>query len=137
MALPVRFREAVQAACEGRMVVTIDVVDRCLLLYPVIEWESVQGRLEDLANIDSAARTVQRLLIGHATDLEIDGNGRLRLPTLLRDHAGLEKTIKLVGLGNKIEVWSEAAWSEGMSRWVGSDDVRALASQASVSGLRL
>ena len=137
LALPVRFREAVAAACEGHLVVTIDVADPCLLLYPLPEWNLVQDRLESLANVGSGARTIQRLLIGHATDAELDGNGRLRLPNELRGHAGLEKQLKLVGQGNKIEIWSEPAWAEGMSRWQGSQAVSALTQGDELAGLRL
>jgi MraZ protein len=137
LALPVRFREAVVAACAGNMVVTIDASDACLLLYPLSEWEVVQRHLEALANVGAAARTLQRLLIGHATDLALDGNGRVRLPSVLREHAGLDRQITLVGQGNKIEVWSDAAWAAGMSRWVGSEAVRSLAEGETLAGLRL
>ena len=137
LALPVRYRETVRSASAGQVVVTIDVADNCLLLYPLNEWEVVQRHVESLANVGNAARTVQRLLIGHATDVELDANGRLRLPTLLREHAGLHKQITLVGQGNKIEIWSEAAWTEGMSTWVGSEAAQTLAEAESLTGLRL
>jgi len=84
MALPTRSRETLQLVAEGKLVVTIDMRERCLLLYPLPEWEVVQRKLEDLSNINPQARLLQRLLIGHATDLELDANGRILLPAMLR-----------------------------------------------------
>ena len=75
MALPTRNREAMVALSQGKVVVTIDMRERCLLLYPLQEWEIVQRKLEALSNINPEARLLQRLLIGHATDLELDGSG--------------------------------------------------------------
>ena len=118
MALPTRNREVVSAAADGKVVVTIDVREACLLLYPLPEWEVVQRKLEGLSNINQEARLLQRLLIGHATDLEMDGNGRLLLPQMLRDYAGLEKKVVLLGQGNKIEIWSAEHWAERRDHWL-------------------
>ena len=110
LALPTRFRETLQERCGGHMVITIDSRERCLLLYPLPEWEKVQQGLEGLANLKRNARVLQRLLIGHATDVEADGNGRLLIPPPLREHAALSKKVVLLGQGNKIEVWSDELW---------------------------
>ena len=118
MALPARNRDAVTAVSDGNMIVTIDVRERCLLLYPLPEWEVVQRKLESLSNINPEARLLQRLLIGHATDLELDGSGRLLLPGLLRTYAELKKKLVLVGQGNKIEIWSQDKWQESMQGWL-------------------
>jgi MraZ protein len=118
MALPARNREAVHLASAGKVVVTIDMRESCLLLYPLPEWEVVQRKLEALSNINPQARLLQRLLIGHATDLELDSAGRLLLPAMLRDYAELDKKLVLVGQGNKVEIWSERHWQEGMSSWL-------------------
>ena len=118
MALPARNREAVHLASAGKVVVTIDMRESCLLLYPLPEWEVVQRKLEALSNINPQARLLQRLLIGHATDLELDSAGRLLLPAMLRDYAELNKKLVLVGQGNKVEMWSETHWQEGMSSWL-------------------
>ena len=91
MAVPTRFRESVQVVAESKLVVTIDMREKCLLMYPLPEWEVVQGKLEELSNIGEQARLLQRLLIGHATDLELDGSGRILLPKMLREFAGLKK----------------------------------------------
>ena len=117
MALPARYRDAVAVASDGRIVVTIDMRESCLLLYPLAEWELVQGKLENLYNINPQARLLQRLLIGHATDLELDAAGRLLLPSMLRDFGGLKKKLVLVGQGNKIEIWSADHWQQRLDLW--------------------
>ena len=117
MALPARYRDAVAVASDGRIVVTIDMRESCLLLYQLAEWELVQGKLENLYNINPQARLLQRLLIGHATDLELDAAGRLLLPSMLRDFGGLKKKLVLVGQGNKIEIWSADHWQQRLDLW--------------------
>jgi len=117
MALPARYRDAVAVASDGRIVVTIDMRESCLLLYPLAQWELVQGKLENLSNINPQARLLQRLLIGHATDLELDAAGRLLLPSMLRDFGGLKKKLVLVGQGNKIEIWSADHWQQRLDLW--------------------
>lgn len=139
MALPVRFRDSVQAPAAGNqapaageappvqspsggsVVVTINVGERCLLLYPLREWEVVQRKLEALPNMEENTRQLQRLLIGHATDIDVDSQGRILLPAMLRDYGGLEKKLVLVGQGNKIEVWDADHWQERMSVWMAKD----------------
>ena len=122
MALPSRHRETVKLVSEDKIVVTIDMREPCLLLYPLPEWEVVQRKLENLSNIDPEARLLQRLLIGHATDLELDGSGRILLPAMLREYASLTKKLVLVGQGNKIEVWSDGTWRDRMQTWLGESD---------------
>lgn len=124
MALPTRNRESVVAVADGKVVVTIDMRERCLLLYPLPEWEVVQRKLESLSNINPEARLLQRLLIGHATDLELDNSGRILLPSLLREYAELAKKLVLVGQGNKIEIWSHDLWQESMQRWLQESDLK-------------
>ena len=121
MALPARFREAVHIGADGKLVVTIDMRERCLLLYPLPEWEVVQRKLESLANVGARARLLQRLLIGHATDLELDAQGRILLPAMLRDFGNLEKKLVLVGQGNKLEIWSADHWQDRMQSWLAAE----------------
>ncbi len=134
MALPARFREVLTIGAEGKTVVTIDMRETCLLLYPLSEWEVVQRKLESLSNIGADARLLQRLLIGHATDLDLDGQGRILLPAMLRDFGQLEKKIVLVGQGNKIEIWAADHWQERMQSWL-SDEAGLLASSDEFTGL--
>ncbi len=122
MALPTRFRESLRLGCDGNVVVTIDMREKCLLLYPLPEWEIVQRKLEALSNIGEQARLLQRLLIGHATDIEFDGQGRILLPAMLRDFGEFQKKLVLVGQGNKIEIWAADQWQDRMNNWLTSDE---------------
>ncbi|MBU2707327.1 division/cell wall cluster transcriptional repressor MraZ [Zooshikella marina] len=112
LAIPSRYREVLSSHCNGSLVATIDTEEPCLLIYPIDEWEEIQAKIEALPSFNPVARRIQRLLIGHATDLEIDGSGRVLIPPLLRDYAGLEKKVILLGQGKKFELWSELRWSE-------------------------
>lgn len=112
MALPVKYREAIMNICAGQLVMTIDTEERCLLLYPMNEWQIIEKKLEELPSFNPVARRIQRLLIGHATDLELDTSGRILLPQPLRDYAMLDKKVVVLGQGKKFEVWSESHWDE-------------------------
>ena len=124
MALPTRFRDPLCASLNARIVITIDMAERCLLMYPLSEWEVVQQRLEALSNVSSRNRTLQRLLIGHATDVELDGSGRLLVPPMLRDYAELKKKVVCVGQGNKIELWDERCWQARREAWLADETLR-------------
>lgn len=119
MAMPARHRESLLEGCGGRLVVTVDR-DHCLLVYPFPEWEVIESKLVELPSLNKTARVLQRLLIGHATELEMDGQGRILLPTMLREYAGLKKKAVLIGQGKKLEIWDEEAWSESQQEWVAS-----------------
>jgi MraZ protein len=117
MALPTRYRERLMSRCDGHMVVTVDR-DSCLLLYPLPEWEEIERKLVRLPSLNSQARRLQRLLIGHATECELDGSGRILLPLPLREFANLERRIVLIGQGNKFEIWDENIWNERRDDWL-------------------
>jgi MraZ protein len=122
MVMPTRYRERLADTCAGQMVITVDTSDRCLLLYPLPEWELVERKLQKLPSLNKSARRMQRLLIGHATDVELDSAGRLLLPPPLREFAGLEKRAVLIGQSNKFEVWSEELWAASRAEWLAEDD---------------
>ncbi|MDP6189317.1 MAG: division/cell wall cluster transcriptional repressor MraZ [Gammaproteobacteria bacterium] len=111
MAMPVRFRDMFSTVSTGKLVITIDTEEACLMIYPLPEWDLIQAKLEQLPSFNPAARRIQRLLIGHATDVELDGNGRILLPAVLREYAQLDKKAILLGQGKKIELWSESLWN--------------------------
>jgi len=117
MAMPARYRERLLDGCGGRLVVTVDR-DHCLLVYPLPEWEIIESKLIALPSLNKQARLLQRLLIGHATELEMDGHGRILLPTMLRDFAGLKKKAVLIGQGKKLEIWDESTWTENQEGWM-------------------
>ena len=122
MVVPTRYRERLQES-RSSVVLTIDTEERCLLLYPLIAWEEIETKLAQLPSFNPAARRIQRLLIGHATEAELDSHGRILLPPVLRDYAGLKKHAMLVGQGKKFELWDDAHWQERRSRWLEEESI--------------
>ena len=110
LALPTKYRDRLRDESEGQLICTIDITHPCLLLYPLPEWEAIEKKLRALSTMDPLERRLQRLLLGHASECELDGNGRFLLPAPLRQHAKLDKQVMLVGQLNKFEIWSDAAW---------------------------
>ena len=111
MAVPSRYRERLLEVCGGRLIVTVDP-DSCLLVYPLPEWEIIESKLVKLPSLNRQARSMQRLLIGHATECEMDAQGRILLPALLREYASLNKKSVMLGQGKKFEIWDEEAWND-------------------------
>jgi MraZ protein len=118
IAMPTRYRERLELDSKSTVIVTIDTEERCLLMYPMPEWEEIERKIASLPSFQPAARRIQRLLIGHATDVEMDGQGRLLLPQLLRDYAGLDKRAVLVGQGKKFELWDGEHWDLRRGLWL-------------------
>ncbi len=118
VAIPTRYREPLLGHCNGDMVVTIDTDEKCLLIYPQPEWEDLQRKVEALPSFETANRRVQRLLIGHATDIPLDGSGRILLTQPLRDYAQLDKRAVLLGQGKKLELWNEEIWLARRDDWL-------------------
>ncbi len=103
--MPTRYREQLLENAAGQMVCTIDIHHPCLLLYPLPEWEIIEQKLSRLSSMNPVERRVQRLLLGHASECQMDGAGRLLIAPVLRQHAGLTKEVMLVGQFNKFELW--------------------------------
>jgi MraZ protein len=118
MAMPTRYRVQMPVDPKEQLVITIDTEDKCLLLYPTVVWEEIEKRIESLPSFNQATRRIQRLLIGHATELEMDSSGRLLLPQLLREYASLDKSVMLIGQGKKFEIWDEKTWTENRDKWL-------------------
>lgn len=110
LTMPSKYRDEFLARGAGQLVVTIDVVDPCLSVYPLAEWEVIEAKLRDLPSLREENRRLQRLLIGNAVDLELDSAGRFLVPPRLRDYARLDKRAVLVGQLNKFQLWDEDAW---------------------------
>jgi MraZ protein len=112
-AVPQRYREGLAAGNPdgNRLVITADPT-RCLLLYTLPEWEPIAKKLMALSSFNTSTRGLQRLVVGHADDVEMDAAGRVLIPPALRQFAGLDRTIVLVGQGNKFEIWDDTRWNE-------------------------
>ena len=121
LAIPTRYRERIAARCDGQLVATVDR-DYCLLIYPYPDWEDIERKLVKLPSLNKQARRLQRLMVGYATEIDIDAHGRILLPRELREFAGLDRQAILIGQGNKFELWDEGSWNDKRDAWLGRDD---------------
>lgn len=115
--MPTRYRTELSECCDGQLVVTVGL-DKCLLVYPLPEFEEIERKLVKLPALNKKAKRLQRLLIGHAAECEMDGQGRFLVPEPLRRFAGLEKRVALIGQGNKFEIWDEELWDRSRDIWI-------------------
>ncbi len=111
IAMPTRYRDRLLDSSAGRLVVTIHLQAKCLLIYPLPVWEEIEIQIQELPALKAEVGRLQRLVLGYASDIELDGSGRMLLPNALRSHAQLDKKVVLVGQGKKLELWSEDLWN--------------------------
>ena len=131
MVIPNRYREQIAERSQGQLVVTVDR-DQCLLLYPLPDWEQIERKLMGMATMQPRVRRLQRLMVGHATDLSLDGHGRLLLPPELRAFAGLERHAMLIGQGSRFELWDETRWNTRRDVWLASEDSPPICPRSSI-----
>ena len=121
LAIPTRYRDRLARRSNGQLVVTVDR-DYCLLLYPYPDWEEIERKLIRLPSLNKQARRLQRLMVGYATELELDGNGRILLSRELREFAGIERQAILIGQGNKFELWNDEIWNKKRDTWLSDEE---------------
>jgi MraZ protein len=109
LAIPARHRDALAAAGGGRLVLTAHP-HRCLLLYPEPAWEPIRDKILAAPSFDPRSAAAKRVLVGNARSEETDSSGRILIAPELRDYAGFEKQVWLVGMGSHFEIWSDAGW---------------------------
>lgn len=122
LAVPSRHRDALFAESAGRVVLTAHP-HRCLLLYPQPAWEPIQAKIMSLSSFDRQSSAMQRLLVGYAEDIDLDGAGRMLVSPALREFAGLDKQAMLVGQGSHFEVWSMDGWKAQLDKLMVGDGV--------------
>jgi MraZ protein len=105
--VPSRFREEL-----GERFIITRGLDSCLFLYPMSEWKSLENKFKSLPFTKSETRAFMRLLFSGATEVEIDKQGRILLPPLLREHSRLQKEVVFIGVSNRAEIWSKEIWEE-------------------------
>jgi MraZ protein len=118
MVVPSRFRELLLEKSQGQLVVTINLDSECLAIYPMNDWELVERKLMELSAVNKAVQRLQRLVVGHAVDLVLDGHGRMLIPPELRAFAAIDRQAQLVGQGRKCELWQEDRWVERRDVWL-------------------
>lgn len=124
--IPAKFREAL-----GEEFILTKGLDGCLSIYPMNEWESFEEKLKDLPLTDKNARAFLRFFVAGATACELDRQGRILVPSTLREFAGLEKEVVLTGNLTRIEVWSKQKWIENSNY----DDMDSIAASMQEMGI--
>lgn len=112
LAIPAKHRDVLLAQCAGKLVLTADHQDACLLIYPEPEWTPISEKLQKMPALNPQVRQLQRRLLGYAETIEMDAAGRVLVSSTLRDYAKLDKQVVLVGQGNKFELWDQQRWSK-------------------------
>src|SRR3989344_5261197 len=107
LAIPSKFRKSL-----GEKAVIAQGLDNCLVIYPVEEWQKKASKLENLPDSQVSARTFSRIILSGASESELDHLGRVLIPEHLKKYASLRKSVAILGLSNRIEVWDEAVWQE-------------------------
>jgi MraZ protein len=104
---PAKFRDEL-----GELFIATKGLDNCLFVYTRSEWAILEEKLKKLPLAKPEARAFVRFFFSGAAELECDKQGRVLLPTNLREHAGLDKDVVVIGVSTRIEVWNKAAWDE-------------------------
>jgi len=105
--VPAKFREGL-----GDTFVVTKGLDKCLFAYPMNHWNVLVDKLTALPFTDPNARAFVRFFFSGASECEVDKQGRILLPANLREHAVLDKDVVLVGVSNRVEIWSKDVWEE-------------------------
>ncbi len=109
VSVPSKFRDVIADRYDGRLVMAMDF-DRCLTVYPLEEWEKLEEKIKTLPMMQKEVKEFMRFFFSSATECELDKQGRILIPPLHRERANITKSVMLVGIINKIEIWDAAAW---------------------------
>ena len=120
ISIPTKYREELLRISKKKLICTIDL-DYCLLLYPLPSWLKIEQQIMKLPTLNTTSRKLQRLLVGHATDIEMDKSGRLLIPYELREFSMIKKEAMLIGQGNRFELWDYLRWTKLREKWLKSD----------------
>jgi len=124
MAVPTAHRDLVASECGNRLVITYNPFESgSLYLYPLAAWERVRDQVNKLPKAKKVNRNLQLKLVGAATFVELDGNGRITVPASHRAAVGIEKKAVLLGMGDKFELWSEQAHHAQIRQTVSDEDL--------------
>ena len=103
--IPAKFRDAL-----GEKFVATRGLDNCLFVYPMDEWSILEQKLVTLPITSKNARAFVRFFFSGATECELDKQGRISIPANLREYAGIDKELVIIGLANRIELWAKERW---------------------------
>ena len=120
ISIPTKYRQELLKISKKKLICTIDL-DYCLLLYPLPSWLKIEQQIMKLPTLNTTSRKLQRLLVGHATDIDMDKSGRLLIPYELREFSMIKKEAMLIGQGNRFELWDYLRWTKLREKWLKSD----------------
>lgn len=126
--VPAKFRESL-----GEEFVVTKGLDGCLFVYDMKEWASFEEKLKTLPITNKDARSFVRFFLAGATSVEVDKQGRILLPAVLRDFAELEKEVVLIGVASRVEIWSKNRWENTAN----FDDMEDIAEHMAELGLSI
>ncbi|SNS24659.1 MraZ protein [Anaerovirgula multivorans] len=107
LSIPSKFRDEL-----GENFIVTKGMDNCLFVYPIDEWKVLENKLKQLPMTNRDARAFVRFFFAGATECEFDNQGRIRIPTNLREHALLEKEAVIIGVATRLEIWSLEQWNQ-------------------------
>ena len=126
--VPSKFRDRL-----GEEFVVTKGLDGCLFVYPPTEWERIEESFRNVSQATKDARKFARFFFAGAAQCEVDKQGRILLPTVLREYAGLEKDVVMAGAGTRIEIWDKERWESSSSY----DDVEEIAEHMAELGITI
>lgn len=110
--IPARFRDVLEAAGDVGLIVTPALFDPCLHVHPMRSWEELEAKIAALPQFDPNVVAFRRKYLSAAVEAEVDKAGRILIPPMLREHAGLEKEVLWAGMGKTAELWSRERWKK-------------------------
>ncbi len=136
-AVPMRYRDLLMKASSGGLVITVHPTVRCLLIYPTPQWNEIQLKIEKLSNVKENLHDIQLMLMGMASDVEMDSQGRVPIAQHLREFAQIEKKGVLIGQGKRFEYWQEEKWNAKVQQWTTNGLVSDDEMEAEIANLTL
>jgi MraZ protein len=115
VSVPSKFRDILSERYEGKLVLTMDF-DNCITIYPLEEWERVEEKIRSLPQMQKEVKEFMRFVFSTATECELDKQGRILIPPALRERAKINKTVMVVGIIGKMEIWDKGAWDARRSQ---------------------
>lgn len=103
--IPAKLREEL-----GELFVLTRGLDACIFAYPLASWEQIQSKLKDLPLVKRQARAFTRFFYSAAVEVSVDKQGRVNIPQVLLDHAQIDKACQIVGVMDRVEIWSAETW---------------------------
>jgi MraZ protein len=125
--MPARFRYNL-----GERFIITKGLDKCLFVFTMEKWAEYEKKIEAMPMTEPVVRKFMRLFVGGAVDVEVDAQGRVIIPPSLREYAGIDKDIIIVGVGGRIEIWSNELWKAYNESGDYYDDVAAKMAEFSI-----